>query len=309
MYWRNKVIVAKKEVTYGVDAAPLAANVIRASDVSLNPLEAKTVARQPVQPYMGAGTSYLVGKHVKLDFTVEAAGSGDAANAVAYAELLLACGLAETVDATPGSEKVVYTPVSGSFDSLSMYFYVDGVLHKLLGARGNVVYDMKAEDVPVWRFSFMGLFVAPSAAAVPAVDFSAFKDPVIPTKATLPTITLHGYAAKLRSLSVDLGAKVEYRPLCNDESIIITDRETTGKINIEEPAIGTKDFWVAATGHTRGVLQLVHGIAAGAIVGIDAPKVQILGISRTEAQGITHLDMNLSFKPDAGNDEVEFTTK
>ncbi|HSV29462.1 MAG TPA: hypothetical protein VLL76_07880, partial [Candidatus Omnitrophota bacterium] len=97
LYWKKKVLLAKKEATYGVDATPLAANAIRAQDVSINPLEAQANQRAQVSDKMGAAASRLVGKHVKVDFAVELAGGGAAGTPPAYADLLKGCAMAEII--------------------------------------------------------------------------------------------------------------------------------------------------------------------------------------------------------------------
>ncbi|HEV7368828.1 phage tail tube protein [Arenibaculum sp.] len=309
--WRKKVITAKVETSYGADAAPTgAANAILATKVQLTPIEGQEITRELERPHFGGQPQILVNKHVSLQFEVEAAGSGAAGTAPAYGPLLRACALSQTLDATPGSEKVVYRPVSEGHESASIHFNLDGTLHQLLGARGNVTLRVQAGQIPKFVFSFKGLFVAPSATALPAADFSAFMDPQEISDANTPAFTIDGYQAVMQEFELDLANQVEGRFLVGQEAIVITDRQTRGSCNIEAPALGTKDVFALATSHARVPLSLVHGSGAGNVIEITAPEVQLGRPGYTEVQGIAHLTTPLIFAPtDAGDDEVTITIR
>lgn len=307
MYWRNKLLLLKKELTYGTDAAPLAANAVRGHDVNFTPMELTTEDLESIQPYMGAGDTDVTSVSGKLEWSVQAAGSGTAGTAPAYGTCLLVSGLAETVTA---ATRVDYTPVSSAFDAGSVYFYLDGDLHKFTGVRANVSFTLEAGKTPYWRFTAMGLYKPVTTASLPAgVDYSAYKRPVMPSKTDTPTVTLHGYAALLKSLTIDLGQQAEYDQLVNDESVDIGGRSSKAKIVIRRPPVATKDFFAAARARTLGALAIEHGTVAGNIVAAAAPKAQIVRVGQTTDKGKVYLDMDLSLKPDAGNDEIVFTIK
>ena len=53
--WKTKIILAKTEVTYGVDPTPTgAANAVLCTDVSLNPMDGQDISRALELPYRGA---------------------------------------------------------------------------------------------------------------------------------------------------------------------------------------------------------------------------------------------------------------
>lgn len=301
LYWRKKAVLAKKEATYGVDAVPTGANAIRAQDLSISPIEGQTLQRAAVSPYMGASAARLVGKFVKVDFAVEAAGSGTAGTAPAYADLLKACGMAEII--TPGAE-VEYQTVHGNFDSLSLYVNVDSVRHVLRGARGTWSFDLAGSQIPLFKFSFVGLFTLPSADALPAVNYAAYQDPLEPTEANTPTVLIHGYAPVLVSANFALNANPKLIVRANKEWVGITDHPVSGEMVIEEPPLATKDFYTAAAGHMLDAVKIVHGTAAGNIVEIGGPKAQITRISKGQADDITTLTLGLSLTNEAAGEDV-----
>lgn len=306
MFWRTKALLLKPEVTYGTDVVPAAADAIEARDVNLTPLEAQAVEPEPVAPHMGAGPTWLVGKQVKLDFAIQVAGSGAAGTPPAYGTVIRACGMAEVVTALTD---VVYLPVSDGFESASIYLTIDKVLHKIVGARGSMRFEIAANGIPMWKFSFVGLFTKPIAGVLPAVSFAAFKDPVPPSKVNTPTVQVHGYNAILVSANFALNTNPALVPRVNSERVQISDRSATAELVIEEPEIGDKDFWAAVESHTRDAVRLVHGTVAGNIVEIDAPKGQITRIGKGQSEGIITLTLTMSLKPDAGDDDLQFTIK
>lgn len=305
-YWKKKALLVLKEVTYGTDAAPTAANVVRAHDVSINPLEGDVLDRASVAPYMGAGDSRLVGKHMKLSFAVEAAGSGTAGTAPAYKDLMKACGLAETV--TAGTD-VAYTPVSDGFDSVSLHLNIDGVRYKVCGSRGNLAFDMQAKQIPIWKYDFVGLFTLADAVALPTVNFDAYKDPVEPTEANTPTVKVHGVDLILVSAGFNLNTNPHLVSRCNRETVLITDHPVTAEMTVEKPTLATINFQAQAATHVRDEIKLVHGTAAGNIVEIVAPKAQITRLAVNQSEDIVTEALSLSLKPDAGNDEITITFK
>lgn len=306
IYARKKILLVKIEPTYGVDAVPTgAANAVLARNVRITPLEQMFEERGVVtEGYFGGQQQIVAGDYVKLECEVEAAGAGAAGTAPAYGPLLRACGLSETITA---SVKVEYKPVSSGFEAVTMYFYVDGVLCKLLGARGSVTPRFNSKGIPVFAFAFTGLYTPVTDGANPTPTLTGFKAPLAVNRANTPTFTLHGYAAKVASFESGLNNEVVYRNLVGEESVQIVDRKPAGRVSIENVTVATKDFWSIARAGTKGALQLIHGTAAGAKVQLDAPAVQLLKPAVDEADGIQMLGMDLLLLPSAGNDELTIT--
>jgi hypothetical protein len=311
MKWSKKALLAKIETTYGVDASPTgAANavLIPGDDVELTPLNASYEPRPIVRAggQYGSYTEDLVGTHVALAFSVEMAGGGTADTPAVYGPLLRACGLAQAITA---STKVEYTPISAAFESVSIYLHLDGHLHKILGCRGTATWEWAKNKYPRIKFNLLGLFVAVADASFPTPTYTAAQKPLLVSDVNTPTLTLHGTAVKVASLSVPLGVKAEYRELVNSTSIEVVDRQTTGQIVLEAVSVATKDWYGAVTAATLAALQIAHGTVTGNIVQLDAPKVQLKNPKPSGDQDFAMLTLDLVMTPNAGNDEIVFTTK
>lgn len=302
---RRRTILAKTETTYGVDPTPTgSANAILIRNLNVTPLNAEVVSRDLVRAYLGNSEQLIASKHVQLDFEVEMAGSGTAGTAPAYNVLLKACGLAET----DGLTDVVYSPVSSGFGSATIYFNIDGVLHKVTGARGNVEFTIGARTIPTMKFTFTGIYNAPSDAALPAVDYSAFQTPQAANTSNTTDFQFFSFAGVLESLSLNLGNSINYRSLIGSESVIMTDRMVSGTAVFEAPLTASKDFFAAALASTLGNLTITHGTTAGNKFKIDSTRIDIANPTYTDNNGIHMLSVPFVAVPSsAGNDEISFT--
>lgn len=306
-YWRKLAVLAKTETTYGTDAAPTgAANAMVMTDVTVSPLQGEQVDRELMLAYFGQQAVRLVGNYVELQGSVEIAGSGTAGTAPAYAPLLRACGMSETIVA---ATSVTYAPVSASQESASLYVNMDGVLHKLLGARGTWTLNMAPKAIPRIAFTLRGLFAPVTDAALPVQTLTAWREPLTVGEGNTPTWLLHGYAALGESLSLDFGNTVEVRNLVGEDSIQITDRKSSGTMVNQAGMVAEKDWIGIAKAHTRGALSIVHGLTAGNIFEIAAPQVQIGRPTLGNTQGITNVSLPLLFVPNTGDDEIRLIVR
>ncbi|MFS8973859.1 hypothetical protein PO002_04995 [Cupriavidus necator] len=303
---RKALILAKLETTYNVDPTPTAAaNAILVRNMSVQPVTGDFVPRDVIRPYLGGDEQLPAAIYSTANFEVELAASGTAGTAPKFSQLLRACGLSETITA---STDVKYAPTSGTNESVTIYYYLDGLLHKLTGARGTVVFALTAKQIPVAQFAFTGMCVPVTDAALPASpDFSGFKTPQVVNNTNTAAWSLHGFTGACEALSIDLGNTVSYRNLIGMETVELTDRSTTGSATLEMPAIATKDFPGIIRAATTGALSITHGTTAGNKVKFDAPKVQLSNPQYQDSEGSVFLQAALSLVPDAGNDELLIT--
>jgi hypothetical protein len=203
----------------------------------------------------------------------------------------------------------VYTPISSSIPSLSMYFNVDGVRHILTGARGTVALDIAAKQIPVLKFKFMGIYNAPTATALPSADFSGFQIPKVANTANTSAFALFGYSGYLESLALDMNGDVQHRTLIGYEEITFVDRKPSGTMIIEAPALASKDYFALAKAGTTGALVLQHGTVGGNIVSLSAPRVSLGNIAYQDSQGVQMLSIPIVVSPSSGNDEITLTVK
>ena len=306
---RKRTVLAKIETAYGVDPVPSgAANAILVGNLTPTPQSATLVKRNIVRPYLGNAEELPTAIYAGIDFEVELAGSGAAGTVPAWGVLMRACGFSETISAGVG---VTYAPISNSFESATIYFNEDGVLHKLTGARGTVSIDANANTIPVMKFKFMGIYSPVVDAAAPTVSFTAFKMPLAVNLTNTPTFSLHGVStAVLSTLTLDIANTLAFRQLVGAQQALITDRVPVGTVSIEAGPVATHDWWTEAESATTAPLQLIHGTTAGNIIELDAPLVQLTNPQYQDLQGVAMLQMNAVLVPStAGNDEFSMQVR
>lgn len=303
---RRTVLLAKKEVTYGQDAAPTgASDAILVRNVTLTPLETKMEDRTVVRPYYGANEQLPGPAYASIEFEVEMAGAGAAGTAPAYGKILKACGMSETINA---GVSVVYSPISTDGDALTIYYYLDGVLHKVLGSRGSMSFKLNAGASPTYSFKFQGMYVAVTDVSLPSVTLTAYQRPLTVTNANTTAFSLHGVSSLvMNALDVDLGSQVVHRDNVGAESVIITDRQVAGNVTIESALMAVKNWFTTVQTAALGALTVTHGTTAGNKVKLDAPSVQLTGPKYSDSDGVSMLQMGMRLLPVSGNDELTIT--
>ena len=116
---KQRLVLVKSEgSSYGVNASPTGANALFINDdLELSqPAGGATVQRRIIRPYRGAYETLVANSQVGITFSVELAGSGTAGTAPAYAPLLRACGLAQTIN----SAAVTGSAQAGSAGSITL---------------------------------------------------------------------------------------------------------------------------------------------------------------------------------------------
>lgn len=299
---RKRLILAKTESTYGTDSTPAGTDAVLVRSLEVTPLESDVVSRDLIRPYLGNSDQLLANSRVLCSFEVELAGSGTAGTAPRYDALLKACGMSATIVA---STSVTYAPVSASFSSCTIVYNVDGVQHKLTGARGTVTMNCELGQIPTLQFEMTGIYNAPTDTAQPAVTYSNQATPLIFKEGNTSAFQFFSYAGCLNSVSFNLANEIIYRELigCTKE-VIITNRAPAGDVSIEAPTIATKDFFSLALGTATGNLTFLHGTTAGNRVTFTAPQVDIAQPSYTDQDGIQMLQLPYVALPtSAGNNE------
>lgn len=304
LYDKTKVLMIKPEVTYGTDSVPTgAANAILATDFRLMAMEGQDVSREVEMPWMGPQGTIAAGLHSKISFKVELKGSGTAGTAPAYGPLLRACGMSEVIVATTS---VTYARVSTAISSVSIYFDWGGTRYVMLGARGTVVERMTAQGIVYLEFTFTGVYTAPATQvpATPTFGTQLTLMPRVASRANTPVFTIGGTAHVLRAFSFDFGSQVEPRLLVNEEEIIIVDSAEKAEFTIEAVALATLNPFALAGSGATVALVLTHGTAAGNIVTLNLPRLQLQRPSSIGAQqGIKEWSLAGIPLPNAGNDQ------
>lgn len=200
-----------------------------------------------------------------------------------------------------------YQPVSSSFGSSTIYYNIDGVLHKLTGCRGTFTLSGEVGEIPSIEFTMTGIYNAPTDTAAPTATYSAQAVPVVFKNGNTTNFELLSYAGCLQALEIECGNEIIYRELvgCTKE-VLITNRAVTGSVTVEAPTIAAKDFFTAALSDSSlGNLTLKHGQTAGNIVTLTSSTIDIGDPSYEDQDGIHMLAVPVIAVPgSSGNDEI-----
>ncbi len=311
---RKTVILSKVETTSGIDAAPTgAANALQVSNMSITPLDAKNVDLNLLLPWFGSSPSLVGTASVKVSFSVPLAGSATPATAPAWGALLLACANSETTGLTTPN-RVEYLTATDNIKTATIYYYDDGVLHKLLGAFGTCKLSAKSGEAPMLSFDFVGLDGGVTATANATAVLTAWKVPVAITKANVVDIQLGcTYAAGVLSggtpynssgITLDWGNKVAFAPLLTTEQVVLTDRAMVGTVSLELSAAQEVAQMAAVKANTLQGVGFVIGTVAGNKIMLHMPSVQLINPKKEDFNGMRLIGFDMRVCPVAGNDEL-----
>lgn len=315
---RKTVILVKPETTAGTDAVPTgAANAIQAMDMSITPLDAANIDTNVMAPWFGNSASLVGSASVKCTFSVLLAGAGTAATAPAWGALMLGCGNAETTGLlTPN--RVEYQPVTDALKTVTIYWYDDGLLHKLIGCFGNVKLSAKSGEAPKLTFDFTGLDAGVSATANATAVLTGWKVPVAITKANVTDVLLGAtYAAgaltggtsfNSTGLSLDFGNAIAFAPMLTTEQVVMTDRKMSGTLSLELSAAQEVTQMAAVKDNTLQSVGFVIGTTTGNKIMLHLPSVQLLSPKKEDFNGMRLIGFDLRALPVAGNDEIRIVS-
>ena len=380
---RKRLLLTKIESTYATDSSPAGTDAVLVRNLEITPIEADTVSRDLIRPYLGHSQQILSQARVSITFEVELAGSGTSGTASRVDSLLRACGMAATTTSSDvtgtaqagsagsitlaagasstddyysgmvitltggtgdgskgvitdyvGSTKVAtvqkstaaftpdgtstysiesnvrYRPVSTGFESATIYFNNDGILHKATGCRGTFTMNCEVGQIPTLAFTMTGIYNAPTDTAAPATTYSDQATPLIFKAGNTSAVSVLGYAdCCLMSVNLDIANEIVYRELVGcSKQVLITNRAPAGEVMIEAPTIAAKDYFTIANNDTTGLLTFMHGTTAGNQVTMLAPIVDILNPTYSDSDGIQMLTLPyVAIPSSAGNDELTLT--
>jgi hypothetical protein len=317
-YVRKTVILVKPETTSGTDAVPTgSANAIQAMDMTITPLDARNVDTNIMYPWFGASPSLVGTASVKCSFSVLLAGAALAATAPAWGALLLACANAETTGLlTPN--RVEYLTASDTLKTSTIYWYDDGLLHKLLGCFGNVKLSAKSGEAPKLTFDFTGIDAGVSANANATAVFSGWKMPVAITKANVTDINLGGtYASgaitggtayNSTGITLDWGNEVAFAPMLTTEQVVLKGRKASGTLSVELTAAQEVTQMAAVKANTLTSVGFVIGTTTGNKIMLHLPSVQLINPKKEEFEGMRLIGFDMRVLPVAGNDEIRIVS-
>jgi len=305
MLTRKMVILAKVETQYGQDPTPTpVANALLVKDVTVKPvgeLVERDFLRSSLSPL-----EFLRGmKEVELSFETELKGTGTAGTLPSWGwegELLRACGMDETINA---GVDITYKPVSEDPESATIYVYEDKIFHKIPGCRGTFAIVGTIGQYLALRWTFRGLFVAPTDTPPEAQTFSSVK-PAVLLSAGLTIASYSPVASKIEvALNNELGRRTDINDAAGITEILITSRRPGGSFDPESVLEATHPFWADWQGAVAKALNIGPvGSVAGNKVTITGPKLQLEDISYGDREGLLTYEIPFRLAMDAGDDEL-----
>jgi hypothetical protein len=215
---------------------------------------------------------------------------------------------------------VDYTPITNNQESVTLWYYDSGVLHKALGCRGNVKLDLTAGNRPVMSFTFNGLDGVASAGTPSGTSFASFITPLVVVDANSGDLTFGGTVASSGApaitggtvypslgLELDLGLSADFTPLLGGESVDITARALNGAIKLDLTAAQEVTFRGTVLNATLQAMSLLHGTTAGNRVIVHQPSVQLYDWSKEEVNGkrlVGYKTRGVPTPAGSGNDEL-----
>lgn len=315
MLKKRGLVLAEIETTYGVDPAPIVgSNAILVEDPQVK-VSGEILKRNHVHSTLSPLAHIIGMKEVDITFKTELKGSGTAqvGGATDIPEidpLLQACGMNPTLTAETtggaGDGHIDYLPISSALKSLTLWVYLDGVVHKVNGCVGDFKIDAKAGKYGVIEWKFKGIYTVPIDAEIPS---GAVFNSQLPAPIFSAAFSIGGYAGIIESVSLDLSNKIEKRISVNAaEGIIgflITERESKGEIDPEAVTLATHNFWSAWKLGTAEALTFTIGSTAGAKIDITAPKCVYSSIDWADRAGVRTYKLPFTLAQNAGDDELK----
>lgn len=264
--------------------------------------------------------SAIDGYYVGMPLRVTAgAGDGYKGRIVAYNGTSKVATVTGTFSATPDATSsysvdanVILLPNSNSAlaanSSGTLYFYLDGVRHILLGARGTFKASAKANAIASFQFEFQGLLGTISDIVLPTADFSGWQTPV-PIGTTITSdVTLFGLRNPVfTEFAFDHSNDVKYKSPVNEQAIHILNRNPTLSVTTRAQKIATMDWYSQIQANGEGIMSLRHGTTPGNTVGVFCPRLQPTAIKYAKDDMIADHQINFDVKPtDAGNNEIMY---
>lgn len=301
----REVVLAKEEVTYNTDPTPTAAaNAVLVANPSWSHEGLRMNERSTIHGTQAMRQHVFGGTLKTISFDVELKGSGAAGTAPEFGVLLKGCGFTETV--APATS-VTYDPSSTETDqkSLTIYYYQDGLLHKITGARGTVTGNLETGAVGVLSFTFTGHSVAPTDVALVTPTLDATE----PTAIKGASFSIDSFAACVNSLSFDMGINV-IMPACMNDSdgygeITIGARDCNGSFDPAAELVASEDFYGNfLSGSKMPMTTGVIGGTAGNRYQLDMDQVYYRDISPGDRDGIRTYEIPFGAVETSGDDEI-----
>ena len=300
---RREVILAKIEATYNTDPVPVAGtDAILVEEPTWANEATRMIERPAIRASLGMLAQVYGGSMRTIGFTVEVKGSGTADVPPELAVLLRACGFAETIVA---ATSVTYDPVSTGIDSITIYYFQDGILLKLTGARGVCTGTFETGALGKLQFTFTGHILAETDVALPSPTY----DSTVPAPVINTPFALGAFSAVVSQLAFDMGNQVSAVPdmaaVDGFGEVRITGRDVIGSFDPESTLIATHDFFSEwKNGTVQALTSGLIGSVAGNRYKLDLPAVKTRELAPGDREAVRTFEVSFGAAEVTGDDEI-----
>ncbi len=182
---------------------------------------------------------------------------------------------------------VLYKPASTSIPSVTLYLYLDGLVYKVAGCRGNASLKLQSGNLGRISFTFTGMFLSKTDAGVPAgLVYDGTRPPLWKGGKAL----INRVVSAMASMSVEFGNQLTNpdNPNATEgfDPSIITARNMTGSCDPLEALVATRDSMAAFRAGTSQVIHASYGAVAGNRVGVTKPAAFFTNLQPGDRNGL-----------------------
>lgn len=301
MLVKNALILAKIEGTYAAVVTPDTTNDFIAihnlkvtPNVKYNPGLATDISLSPRAGSLGD-------KSVTITFDHQLQMNPTAEEEPPIEPLLLSCGYADAVAGT-------FIPVTTGFGSCTIWAYLEDVVYKIVGCRGNAVFNFKAGEPVVVSFTMQGRYTGAADTTFPTTVTDNGDTPVV---AMNQSFVYDSKNPEVESLSFSLNNTIAAQLNMDDaaahgvQEITITGRDPSGSFNPElVKAATTPTYYTFLEAVTPKALTYVVSNAASDTLSISLPVIELMNITPADLSGMWVYDIPFKCVRSAGDDEI-----
>jgi hypothetical protein len=280
------LLLAKIESTYGTDPTPTqSANAIPVAGRVTYSAEGDHLTRDILDGTFDPIAGDVAMLRGQMEFEIELRGnrtdglvhdisSGTVGDILDFDCLLKACDYTPTYTAETGSGVrdgyVTYNPtdLADVGDSVTLWFYTGGKVHKLNGCKGTFKINAQAGRYGTIRFTFRGIYVAIADATLPSAPvFVATKPPLFVKPSAADALLYAGVAPVFTKLDFDAGNRIEMRASANATGgiagFVTGGRDASGSFDPEDVLEATIPWWTDWAAGTAQTLVARCGDSSG----------------------------------------------
>lgn len=304
MLTNREVILIKIEVTYGTDSVPVeGTDALLIENLSWSNEGLRMNERPAIRANINMLQQVYGGRLMSISFDVELKGSGGAVDLPPeIGPALRACALGETINA---AVDVTYEPVSTGAESVTIYYFQDGIRYILTGVRGNVSFALETGAIGKASFTMTGHAAVPTDVALPSPTY----DGEVPVAVINTPFAIGGFSAVINALNFDMGNTIATPPdmsaIDGYSQVQITKRDVNGSLDPEAVIVAT-DAPLAdlESGALLALTTGKIGSGTGAEYAISSPGVYYRDVSPGDRDGVRTLETPIGFAEGTGDDEV-----